>query len=124
LPELSFRWNVVRKAGRIKGECGRKAVKPKCRFDTPPLFYVLLTITDLHSGFSNVFLTLLSWAYAAVALIFMMMTFLEGWANRDGFGPRRLGGFLACLFWPLMLVFFLLHGLFGSKTPWLLSEKA
>lgn len=48
--------------------------------------------------------------YGLVAVAAMAVTALEGWTRHDGWGIRRFAGLAACLFWPLLLVFFLLHG--------------
>ena len=62
---------------------------------------------------------ILLWAYGLGAALFMTMTFLEGWANHDGWSPRRIAGFACCLFWPLLLVFFALHARLAvaEQTP-------
>jgi len=48
--------------------------------------------------------------YGVVAVVAMAITILEGWANHDGLTLHRLVGLLACLLWPLTLLFFILHG--------------
>lgn len=55
------------------------------------------------------FVDILLWVYGLGAALFMIMTFLEGWANHDGWGLRRMAGFASCLFWPLLIVVFVLH---------------
>lgn len=47
--------------------------------------------------------------YGAVVVLFVMMSFLEGWAHHDRWTTARLTGLLCALIWPLMLAFFLLH---------------
>jgi hypothetical protein len=71
-----------------------------------------------------VFISFLSWTYGFVVLIFMTMTFLEGWTNHDGWRLHRLAGLMSCLVWPLMLLAFLLHLPFARYTPVSLSENA
>lgn len=48
--------------------------------------------------------------YATVAAITIGVTLLEGWVNHDRWTLHRIAGLIACLFWPLTFVFFLLHG--------------
>jgi hypothetical protein len=66
--------------------------------------------------------------YSVVAAAAIGMTLLEGWANRDGWTLRRAAGLVACLFWPLVAVVFILHNLFSSlgthRQPPLLARAA
>jgi hypothetical protein len=48
--------------------------------------------------------------YGAVAAIAFSVTLLEGWVNHDRWTVHRIAGLIACLFWPLPLLFFILHG--------------
>ncbi|TCU27665.1 hypothetical protein EV130_10368 [Rhizobium azibense] len=57
----------------------------------------------------DVFIVVLPWAYLLVAVIFLTMTLLEGWANHDGWTLARLSGAVACIFWPLTAVVLLVH---------------
>lgn len=51
--------------------------------------------------------------YGAITAIAIGMTLLEGWVNHDRWTLHRIAGLIACLFWPLTFVFFLLHGSFS-----------
>ena len=48
--------------------------------------------------------------YGAIAAIALGVTLLEGWVNHDRWTIHRIAGLIACLFWPLPLAFFILHG--------------
>jgi hypothetical protein len=54
-------------------------------------------------------------AYAAAAAVCMAATSLEGWVNHDRFGPWRIAGLAACLFWPLVLLLPLIHAAAGPR---------
>lgn len=56
------------------------------------------------------FHTLIIVLYGAVAAIALGVSLLEGWVNHDRWTVHRIAGLIACLFWPLPLVFFVLHG--------------
>ncbi|PKA40302.1 hypothetical protein [Rhizobium sullae] len=64
----------------------------------------------------DVFIGVLPWTYGLVAALFMTMTLLEGWANHDGWTLARLAGAVACILWPLTVVFLLLHMLASAAT--------
>ncbi|MBB3657202.1 hypothetical protein FHX15_002434 [Rhizobium sp. BK650] len=51
--------------------------------------------------------------YGAIAGIALAVTLLEGWVNHDRWTIHRIAGMIACLFWPLPLAFFILHGSFS-----------
>ncbi|SCW30161.1 hypothetical protein SAMN02927900_00383 [Rhizobium mongolense subsp. loessense] len=57
----------------------------------------------------DVFIVVLPWAYCLVAVLFLTMTLLEGWANHDRWTLARLAGAVACILWPLTLVVLLVH---------------
>jgi hypothetical protein len=63
----------------------------------------------MPAGDLNVLIGILLWVYGLGAALFMTMTFLEGWADHDGWSLRRIAGFASCLFWPLLVVVFTLH---------------
>lgn len=60
--------------------------------------------------------------YALVATIFITATLLEGWANRGGWTVYRFAGLIACLLWPLMILFLILHLLFSQAFAWVLKR--
>jgi K+ transporter len=43
-------------------------------------------------------------AYAGVALLFAVATYVEGWGRRDGWDRQRIAGLVSCIFWPLLIV--------------------
>ncbi|WP_082520059.1 hypothetical protein [Rhizobium sp. Root1220] len=58
--------------------------------------------------------------YFAVSSIFLLVTLLEGWANRDGWTLYRAAGVISVSVWPLMLVFFMFH----ARLWWRFSGSA
>nr|WP_183925507.1 hypothetical protein [Rhizobium mongolense] len=62
------------------------------------------------------FIVVLPLAYCLVAVLFLTMTLLEGWANHDGWTLARLAGAVACILWPLTLAVLLVH-MFASAAP-------
>lgn len=49
-------------------------------------------------------LTILSHAYVLIALVFLALTFFEGWKRRSGWGAYRVFGLLLCTVWPLLVI--------------------
>lgn len=70
------------------------------------------------------FISFMSWTYGFVTVVFMAMTFLEGWTNHDGSRLYRFAGLVSCLLWPLMLASFLIHAPFARHLPVSFSENA
>ncbi|MBB4228115.1 hypothetical protein [Rhizobium mongolense] len=64
----------------------------------------------------DLFIVVLPLAYCLVAVLFLTMTLLEGWANHDGWTLARLAGAVACILWPLTLAVLLCH-MFASAAP-------
>ena len=65
----------------------------------------------------DVFIVVLPLAYCLVAVLFLTMTLLEGWANHDGWTLARLAGAVACILWPLTVVVLLFHMLAFAAAP-------
>jgi hypothetical protein len=106
--------NVERKSGRIKITAVSGALTLRVHYvqiwiDFNLGVNVLLRITAGADGDFKVFISFLSWTYGFVVVVFMTMTFLEGWTNHDGWRLHRLAGLASCLLWPVMLAVFLIH---------------
>lgn len=53
--------------------------------------------------------------YGLVTLMFVTMTYLEGWHSRQGWDFARVAGLLLCTVWPLLIVLVVLDGLLLGK---------
>jgi len=53
--------------------------------------------------------------YAAISAACVVLTFLEGWAEHDGYGALRVAGLLACIAWPLILLAPAVHAALGPR---------
>jgi hypothetical protein len=55
-------------------------------------------------------------AYCLIAAAVIAVTLLEGWTNHDRWTLHRIAGLVACVFWPLTALVFILHNIVASQT--------
>ncbi len=53
--------------------------------------------------------------YCLITLIFLTMTYLEGWHSGEGWDLPRVAGLLLCTVWPVMIALVVLDGLLLGK---------
>ena len=45
--------------------------------------------------------------YLVIAFVFFVVTLFEGWRSERQFDIGRLTGLVSCLFWPVLVLFFI-----------------